>query len=74
MKSKEIRNLDSLSAKEKILELKKELVKINAQISIGSSIKSPGQARKIKKTIARIITISHKTPNQIKETGGSKKA
>ena len=57
MKSKEIRSLDGKSLDEKILELKKELVKINAQVAIGSAIKNPGQIKKIKKTIARISTI-----------------
>ena len=57
MKAKEIRSTDKNLINEKILELKKELVKINAQIAIGSSIKNPGQVRKIKKTLARMFTI-----------------
>ena len=57
MKAKEIRSTDKISINEKILEMKKELVKINAQVATGSTIKSPGQVRKIKKTLARIITI-----------------
>ena len=42
---------------EKIMELKKELVKLNAQIATGTNPKSPRQAREIKKTVARILTI-----------------
>jgi large subunit ribosomal protein L29 len=57
MKSKEIRKTDKNIINEKILELQKELVKINAQVAIGTSIKNPGQVKNIKKTIARILTI-----------------
>lgn len=59
MKVKEIRGMDKSMADEKVTELKKELVKMNAQVAIGTAIKNPGQIRKIKKTIARIITIDH---------------
>ena len=57
MKVKEIRGMDKNMADEKMAELKKELVKVNAQVAIGTAIKNPGQIRKIKKTLARIITI-----------------
>ncbi|MBI2135076.1 50S ribosomal protein L29 [Candidatus Woesearchaeota archaeon] len=59
MKVKEIRGMDKNMAAEKMAELKKELVKINAQVAIGTAMKNPGQIRKIKKTLARIITIEH---------------
>ncbi len=59
MKSKEIRNMDKNTLNEKILELKKELVKINAQVAIGTALKNPGQVRKIRKTVARILTINN---------------
>ena len=58
MKSKEIRGMDKNTLNEKILELKKDLIKMNAQVAIGTALKNPGQVRKIKKTIARILTIS----------------
>lgn len=59
MKSKEIRSADKNTINEKVLELKGELVKMNAQIAIGSALSNSGQVRKIKKTIARILTIEH---------------
>ena len=59
MKVKEIRGMDQGMADDKITELKKELVKMNAQVAIGTAIKNPGQIRNIKKTLARIITIGH---------------
>ena len=57
MKAKEIRSSDKNTLNEKILELKKELVKLNAQVAIGASLKNPGQVKKIKKTVARILTV-----------------
>ena len=61
MKLKEIRNLENNAINEKITEMKKELVKINAQIAIGTAIKNPGHVKQIKKTIARILTIQNET-------------
>ena len=58
MKIKEIRNMDTASLNEKLIELKKELVKVNAQVAIGTALKNPGQVRVIKKTLARILTLS----------------
>ena len=57
MKVKEIRAMDKNTLNEKALELKKELVKMNAQVAIGTALKNPGQVREIKKTLARIFTI-----------------
>jgi large subunit ribosomal protein L29 len=38
----------------KLEELKKELMKTNAQIATGTTPKSPGNVKQIKKTIAKI--------------------
>jgi large subunit ribosomal protein L29 len=59
MKAKEIRTTDANALNEKVTELQKELVKLNAQVAIGSAIKNPGQIRNIKKNIARIMTIKN---------------
>jgi ribosomal protein L29 len=56
MKSKELRTLAPLELTQKITELRKELMKHNAQIATGTTPKSPGQIRQSKKTIARIHT------------------
>ena len=53
-------------------ELKKELMKINSQIAIGTLPKSPGKLREMKSTIAKILTIKHekvKTKEGIKRNG-----
>ncbi len=69
MRSKEIRSSDKGIINEKVRELKKELVKINAQVAIGTALSNPGQAKKIKKTIAKILTIEHEKE---KKSGDSK--
>ncbi len=58
MKAKELRNLTKKDLETKLDELKKELIKLNAQVATGTVPKSPGQIKQIKKTIARILTIT----------------
>lgn len=74
MKVKEIRGMDKGTAAEKMAELKKELVKMNAQVAIGTAIKNPGQIRKIKKTLARIITIEHEKKAKKEEKTANRKS
>ncbi|RMF55301.1 50S ribosomal protein L29 [Candidatus Woesearchaeota archaeon] len=57
MKIKELRMMSEKELDEKFVELKKELIKINAQIATGTNPKSPGQVKTIKKTLAKIKTI-----------------
>ena len=58
MKSvKEIRTLGEDALKSRIVELRKELMKYNAQVAIGTIPKNPGAIRKSKRMIARILTI-----------------
>ena len=78
MKAKEIRSTDKNTLNEKIIELKKELVKINAQVAIGTALKNPGEIKKIKKMLARILTINYEKTKKESEkkikSGVDKKA
>ncbi|MBI3034528.1 50S ribosomal protein L29 [Candidatus Woesearchaeota archaeon] len=56
MKKKEIATLGKEESRAKLTELRKELMKSNAQVATGTVPKSPGQIRQVKKTIARILT------------------
>jgi large subunit ribosomal protein L29 len=56
VKKKEIKQLDKEKLKSNLGNLKRDLMKINAQRSSGSSIENPGRIKHIKKTIARIKT------------------
>lgn len=50
-KAKETKNIE-----DQLLELEKELIKLNTQVATGTTLKSPGQVSKIKKSIARLQT------------------
>ena len=69
MKTKELRGLDKEEMAKRLEELRKELIKHNAQIATGTIPKSPGQVKQTKKTIARILTIL----NERKEKKEAKK-
>jgi large subunit ribosomal protein L29 len=66
LKIKEIESMGNDELKSKLEELKKDLIKHNAQIATGTNPKSPGQVKVIKKTVARILTV-------LKIKGGEKK-
>ena len=71
MRVKELRVMNELDLENKIIELKKELMKINSQIAIGTAPKSRGKVMEMKRTIAKILTI--KNDNTSKQKGGIKK-
>ena len=75
MKAKEMRSMGKEELQTKLEELKKELMKANAQISTGTTPKSPGQVKQIKKNIARILTIVHEknsSPDDLKDQNKEK--
>jgi len=55
--TKELRELSVEEMKNKLKELKKELLKMNVQLSTGANTSSPGKVRQTKKNIARIFTL-----------------
>ncbi len=57
MKAKELRAMNEPDLENKLAELKKELMKVNSQIAIGTVPKSPGKVRESKRAIAKILTI-----------------
>ena len=68
MKAKELKAMNEIDLENKSIELKKELMKVNSQIAIGTLPKSPGKVKEMKRTIAKILTI-----RKIKQLGGIKK-
>ena len=74
MRSKELRVMNEQDLELKVLELKKELMKINSQIATGTVPKSPGKVREMKRTIAKVLTITNEKPGiSNKPKGGNKK-
>lgn len=66
IKAKDLRQLKDAELEGKFKELKKELLKINAQISTRTPPESPGRVKQVKKTIARILTIFQEKKMQAK--------
>ena len=64
MKYKELKLMNERDMENKLVELKKELMKINSQIAIGTLPKSPGKVKGIKRTIAKIFTIKMKNKSE----------
>ena len=54
---KEMRKMKDEDLDKKLIDLKKELMRVNAQISQGTAPEKPGRIKEIKKTIARILTV-----------------
>jgi len=65
MKSKELSDLSIEELTAKLQELKKDIIKQNAQVALGANAKSSNTIKKVKKDIARILTI-------LKTQGGDK--
>lgn len=64
MKAKELKNLDELTRKKKLAELKIELVKAKAMTKKAGNSK----ARETKKIIARILTLNKSDKDEFKKT------
>ena len=57
MKFKELSQLNAEERNIKLKELELELIKLNTQVATGTPPKNAGTVRRIKKDIARILTI-----------------
>jgi len=68
IKKRDVKNMSPQEQLAKLVELRKELMKMNAKRSMGVTLESPGRIRMIKRTIARILTFQHMNKNK---TGGS---
>lgn len=81
IKKNEFKKMEKKQLLDKKVELQKEMIKVNAQLSTKTTPENPGRIREIKKTIARINTMLTAMTNQtkpalqehnIKTTGGKK--
>ena len=57
IKKSEIQKMGPKQLEEKKIELQKEMIKINAQLSTKTTPENPGRIKAVKKTIARINTL-----------------
>ena len=58
LRPKQIREMSKKDLQSKFVELKKELVRIKAQISKGTLPENPGRTKEVRRTIARINHIN----------------
>ena len=65
IKNKDLRKMNKQELDTKLLELKKDLIKINAQIAAGTVPENPGNVKNVKKTVARILTIMNETKKEV---------
>jgi large subunit ribosomal protein L29 len=65
LRKREIRQQLPEEREKKLAELRTELVKLRTTVKAGGNIENVGRIRELKKTIARILTISNeKTPTE----------
>lgn len=65
IKKGELKQMNEKTLRDKLNELKKELIKLNTQRAIGSSLESPGRIKQIRKMIARILTLLNKKGREV---------
>ncbi|MBW2971377.1 50S ribosomal protein L29 [Candidatus Woesearchaeota archaeon] len=59
-RTKDFSSMNEAQLKDKLAELRLELMKQNAQVATGTIPKSPGLIRQTKRNIARILTLLNK--------------
>ncbi len=70
IRKQELQNITEEHIESKILELSKEMMKLQAQRAVGTAIDNPGKIKEIRRTIARLVTIRE---SRKKLEGGKKK-
>lgn len=57
IRKSELKAMDEKTARERLVQLKTELMKLNAQVAVGTNIESPGRIKATKRNIARLLTL-----------------
>lgn len=74
LRVREIRDMSSTERKDRLNELRTELLRLKTMIKAGGTVENPARIREIRKTIARILTIEHEEKLLLRrEIGGRKK-
>jgi len=59
LRKREIRQLLPEERAKKLAEMRTELVKLRTNVKSGGNIENTGRIRELKRTVARVLTISH---------------
>jgi ribosomal protein L29 len=57
MKFKDLKALSPADREKKFSEAKLELIKLNGQVVSGTTLKSPGQIKNVKRTMAKLAVL-----------------
>jgi large subunit ribosomal protein L29 len=69
LRKREIRQLLPEEREKRLAEMRTELVKLRTTVKSGGNIENTGRIRELKRTVARILTISNeKTPGETAKT------
>ncbi|HLC86143.1 MAG TPA: 50S ribosomal protein L29 [Candidatus Nanoarchaeia archaeon] len=66
LKKSELKKMSTEEMNKRMLEIKKELMKLRAQASRGTQPENPGKIRALRRAIARILTVQNQ-----KKVGGA---
>lgn len=66
MKKLELKQKSNEELSKNLIELRKDLMKLNSQRSTGTVPENPGNIKKFRRTIARIYTILNKKQTEVK--------
>ncbi len=72
IKAKDIRQMSREQIAGKMLEVRKELMRLNSQIAVGTIPEKPGRVKQVKKTIARMLTIINEKQRQPSQKAAGK--
>ena len=56
-KSQEFRTISLAELRSRVVEFKKELLKLNVQVATGANVANAGRVKQLKKNLARAATI-----------------
>ena len=65
----ELKQLSESVISEKVIELNKELMKLNAQRVVGTAVENPGRIKELRRSIAKLLTAK----NQLLKLGEENK-
>lgn len=68
IKKKQLKELNITDVKKRLLELRLDLAKDRAQISVGGSPPNPGKTREKRRTIARLLTLMKTKKKEVGKT------
>jgi len=66
MKAKEITTMSPADIEQKVVELKQELAKERASIASGTKSENPGKIRKLRRDVARLLTIKRQKEGSVR--------